>query len=302
MLAQIQRAVAASEASAEEARLSGGADAPLHHRRQPRIADPLTTIRGFAELYRQGAAGDVETSMARIESESTRMGGLSRTCCCWPNSMPSARWSSVGGPVGAGRRRGSRCAIRHSDACGRHGVLDGPGPEVIGDEARLRQVLGNLVANAPQHTPAGAPVTVRVGTAGDDAVLEVADQGPGMQSQDAQRVFERFTWPTRPAPGPVGGRTRSVDRRLPGARPWWAGDGDHRPGPGLLFPGRPAAGGGGRRRNRGQFSSASAALIFACASSRDSADGLRSTWAKPKSLRSRAGRRARAGAVPPVRR
>ncbi len=63
---------------------------------------------------------------------------------------------------------------------------------MIGDEARLRQVLGNLVANALQHTPESAGVTVRVGTDGDDAVLEVADEGPGMNAHDAQRVFERF--------------------------------------------------------------------------------------------------------------
>jgi two-component system, OmpR family, sensor kinase len=72
-------------------------------------------------------------------------------------------------------------------------VFDGPGtPEVLGDEARLRQVLGNLVANALQHTPDTAGVTVRVGTDGDNAVLEVCDEGPGMTIQDAQRVFERF--------------------------------------------------------------------------------------------------------------
>ena len=72
-------------------------------------------------------------------------------------------------------------------------VFDGPGtPEVLGDEARLRQVLGNLVANALQHTPETADITVRVGTDDDDAVLEVADEGPGMSQEDAQRVFERF--------------------------------------------------------------------------------------------------------------
>lgn len=72
-------------------------------------------------------------------------------------------------------------------------VLDGPGtPEVLGDEARIRQVLSNLVANALQHTPESADVTVRVGTDGDNAVLEVADQGPGMNQEDASRVFERF--------------------------------------------------------------------------------------------------------------
>jgi two-component system OmpR family sensor kinase len=72
-------------------------------------------------------------------------------------------------------------------------VFDGPGtPEVIGDEARLRQVLGNLVSNALQHTPETAGITVRVGTEGENAVLEVIDEGPGMSQEDAQRVFERF--------------------------------------------------------------------------------------------------------------
>jgi two-component system OmpR family sensor kinase len=63
---------------------------------------------------------------------------------------------------------------------------------VLGDEPRLRQVLSNLVVNALQHTPENADVIVRVGTDGDDAVLEIADQGPGMSREDASRVFERF--------------------------------------------------------------------------------------------------------------
>ena len=72
-------------------------------------------------------------------------------------------------------------------------VFDGPGtPEVLGDEPRILQVLSNLVANAIQHTPISAEVIVRVGTEGDDAVLEVTDKGPGMSQQDASRVFERF--------------------------------------------------------------------------------------------------------------
>jgi two-component system OmpR family sensor kinase len=72
-------------------------------------------------------------------------------------------------------------------------VVDGPGtPEVLGDEPRIRQVLSNLVVNALQHTPTSADVVIRVGTEGDDAVLEVADQGPGMSQEDASRVFERF--------------------------------------------------------------------------------------------------------------
>lgn len=66
---------------------------------------------------------------------------------------------------------------------------------VDGDEARLRQVLGNLVGNALKHTPDGTPVTVRVGVRPGDpryASVEVSDQGPGLSEDQARRVFERF--------------------------------------------------------------------------------------------------------------
>jgi two-component system OmpR family sensor kinase len=65
-------------------------------------------------------------------------------------------------------------------------------PVVLGDEARLRQVLSNLMTNALTHTPAGTPVTVEVATEPGWAVLSVRDQGPGLAPQEAQRVFERF--------------------------------------------------------------------------------------------------------------
>ena len=194
MLAQIQRAVASSEASAEKARLSEERMRRFITDASHELRTPLTTIRGFAELYRQGATGDIEMSMSRIESESKRMAGLVEDLLLLAQ-LDAQR------PLE--RRRVDLLALA-SDAV--HDAqstapsrtialefLDGPGtPEVLGDEARLRQVLGNLVANALQHTPAGTPVTVRVGTAGADAILEVADRGPGMQQQDAQRVFERF--------------------------------------------------------------------------------------------------------------
>jgi two-component system, OmpR family, sensor kinase len=68
-------------------------------------------------------------------------------------------------------------------------------PVVLGDEARLRQVVGNLVTNALTHTPTSARVTVTLAEeAGDPdvVVLSVADDGPGMAPEDAARVFERF--------------------------------------------------------------------------------------------------------------
>ena len=69
---------------------------------------------------------------------------------------------------------------------------------VPGDEARLRQVLANLLQNANRHTPPGTPVHVQVVDGDDEAVIEVADEGPGMPSDDASRVFERF-WRSDPS-------------------------------------------------------------------------------------------------------
>ena len=71
---------------------------------------------------------------------------------------------------------------------------------VHGDEARLRQVVGNLMNNALTHTPDGTLVEVHVhsGLLGGAnqaipaVVLDVIDHGPGLSSEQAQRVFERF--------------------------------------------------------------------------------------------------------------
>jgi len=67
---------------------------------------------------------------------------------------------------------------------------------VLGDEVRLRQVIGNLMSNALTHTPDATPVEVRIlsGTlyGAPGVVLEVADQGQGLATNQAERVFERF--------------------------------------------------------------------------------------------------------------
>jgi len=70
---------------------------------------------------------------------------------------------------------------------------DDPSVQVVGDEDRLRQVLGNLLSNARVHTPAGTHVTVRVRQEGDEAVIEVQDDGPGIPEPLRSRLFQRFT-------------------------------------------------------------------------------------------------------------
>jgi two-component system OmpR family sensor kinase len=75
---------------------------------------------------------------------------------------------------------------------GREIALETSPAVVVGDEARLRQVAANLVANAVVHTPPGTSVTVRTMVEGEDAVFEVADRGPGLSPVDADRAFEPF--------------------------------------------------------------------------------------------------------------
>jgi two-component system OmpR family sensor kinase len=72
-------------------------------------------------------------------------------------------------------------------------IPQGTGPLVVnGDEARLRQVVGNLMTNALVHTPAGTAVTLRLRGEQGQAVIEVADAGPGLAPEQVNRVFERF--------------------------------------------------------------------------------------------------------------
>jgi two-component system OmpR family sensor kinase len=194
MLAQIQRAVASSELSAEQARTSEDRMRRFITDASHELRTPLTTIRGFAELYRQGAATDIEMLMNRIESESRRMGLLVEDLLLLARldqQRPLEQHRVDLLMLASDAVHDARSTAPKRDITME--VLDGPGtPEVLGDEARLRQVLGNLVSNALQHTPESAGIAVRVGTSDGNAVLEVCDEGPGMTQDDANRVFERF--------------------------------------------------------------------------------------------------------------
>ena len=63
---------------------------------------------------------------------------------------------------------------------------------VLGDDARLRQVVRNLLDNAITHTPAGGTIEVRTAVQGGDALVSVADSGPGIPAEHSALIFERF--------------------------------------------------------------------------------------------------------------
>jgi two-component system OmpR family sensor kinase len=197
MLAHIETAFAARMAS--EARMRRFAADASHE-----LRTPLVTIRGFSELYRQGALStpeDVATAMGRIESEAKRMGTMvedllllarideQRPLQQKPADLLLLAHDAVVDTQASDRSRA--ITLRGLD-----GAAPGPAP-VLGDEAKLRQVLGNLVGNALRYTPEGTPIELGVGvrTAQDgtrQSVIEVRDHGPGVPDDEAARIFERF--------------------------------------------------------------------------------------------------------------
>lgn len=228
MLGQIEAAFAArtaSEAAARDAERAARAAESRARESEGRmrqfVADashelrtPLTTIRGFAELYRQvGTASPDEAArlVRRIEDEAARMGLLvedllllarldrERPLAQAPVELPVVVADSVHAARAVDPDRKIELEVR----------ANGIPLVVTGDDARLRQVVGNLLSNALTHTAAGTAVTVRLYAEPGTAVIEVADRGPGLSPEQSARVFERFyrvdSARTRPANGATGG-------------------------------------------------------------------------------------------------
>jgi two-component system OmpR family sensor kinase len=198
MLAQIESAFRAREASEAAARASEGRMRRFVADASHELRTPLTSIRGFAELYRQGAVDgpeDVARVMRRVEDSAAQMGVLVDDLLLLARldqQRPLERAPVDVVALAADAVHDARVMAPDRDIS-----LDVTAREaavVLGDEVRLRQVLSNLVSNALSHTPAGSPVDVRVEVApdGSEVRLSVRDHGPGLPAEDAQRVFERF--------------------------------------------------------------------------------------------------------------
>jgi two-component system, OmpR family, sensor kinase len=232
MLAHIEAAFRAQAQSETAARRSEERMRQFAADASHELRTPLTAIKGFAEYYRQrGGVGtngngqlpreDVDRIMQRVETEASRMGVLvedllllaridqERPLEHHPVDVLALAADAVQDARMIAPDRDVKLTVGHDTAF-----------LVVGDEARLRQVVGNLMNNALSHTPAGTPVEVhvhsgtlgwqtarnRLGPAGPvgmagpttgppwspAVVLEVVDHGPGMSAEQAQHVFERF--------------------------------------------------------------------------------------------------------------
>jgi two-component system OmpR family sensor kinase len=234
MLSQIETAFHAREESEAAAHESEERMRRFVADASHELRTPLTAIRGFAEYYRQrgglvrhwdreeaadaeggsGSRADAATSatgltpddldriMQRVEKEAARMGLLVEDLLLLARldqqrplaAQPVDLLSLAADAVHDARLLAPDRTIDLS-------VQPGAAFLVIGDEPRLRQVIGNLMSNALTHTPDGSPIEVSVSSGTVDpragnptpaVILDVTDHGPGMTAEQAHRVFERF--------------------------------------------------------------------------------------------------------------
>lgn len=184
------------------------------------LRTPLASIRGFSELSlramrqaqddesRQRIAMAVETteqSLERIQAQSLRMTTLVE------DLLLLARLDE-GQELVYGTVDLTRLAVEAVGDARPAGPdhawsieVDDEPVELAGDAARLNQVVANLLANARTHTPAGTEVTVSVAREGEDAVLRIHDDGPGIDPSVAPQLFERFARADRSRDRKTGG-------------------------------------------------------------------------------------------------
>jgi two-component system, OmpR family, sensor kinase len=194
MLDQIQGAFDEQKSALEAAERSEGRLRRFVADASHELRTPLTTVRGYADLYRAGGLTEPDalaTAMDRIGSESRRMGSL------LDDLLLLARLDQ-GRPlrtdaVDLGRLVDEAVAdMRVLEPDRVISVTLDRGVVVIGDQDRLRQVVGNLLANVRVHAGPGTPVEVGLTQDGGDAELRVVDHGPGIEPEDGARVFDRF--------------------------------------------------------------------------------------------------------------
>jgi two-component system OmpR family sensor kinase len=187
MLGHIERAF--SERAASEARLRRFIADASHE-----LRTPLSAVSAYAELFRRGARDrpdDLARAMSGIEREAARMAVLVDDLLLLARldqGRPLERKD-----VDLTELVGEAVETARAVEPDRRLELDATEPLVVqGDPGRLRQVIDNLLANVRAHTPAGAGATVRVARENGSAIVEVADEGPGLSEEQAGKVFDRF--------------------------------------------------------------------------------------------------------------
>lgn len=159
------------------------------------LRTPLAAVRGYAEITRKherGMSDDAQLALQRIEGAANRMAALvndllllarldeGREVTFAEVDLSMLVVESVADAQAAGREHPVGLELPEEPVC------------VHGDTLRLQQVIANLLANARVHTPEGTRIDVELAVEGEDAVLTIADNGPGIEPKLAEKLFARF--------------------------------------------------------------------------------------------------------------
>ena len=158
------------------------------------LRTPLTSIRGFAELHRQGAVPEGEKTkelISRIEKESIRMGALVEDLLMLARIDQSRELDIADVDLSNLVQE----AVSSAQAAGPdHPITSDIAGDIHtqADADKVYQVVTNLLGNARAHTPAGTAIHVSTYSTQDGSYVSVADKGPGLSAEDQAHIFERF--------------------------------------------------------------------------------------------------------------
>ena len=167
------------------------------------LRTPLVSVRGYAELYRQGALkkkSEVSEAMGRIEAEAIRMSSLVESLLTLARLDENQKLEAAPTDLAKLARD-----IISRDVPSKHKIslalLTLGGAKLPTDfslsaevnESQIRQVLVNLIENAKRFSPNKGSIEIALGQKTDDEVIiEVVDHGEGIPKQLRDKVFERF--------------------------------------------------------------------------------------------------------------
>lgn len=160
------------------------------------LRTPLTALKTVGEVALRGRGGDAAywEALASMLEEIERLAALVDGLLLLARA-DEGRLAPARAPVALDELVADTVALMQPLAEEKRqqiAVRIEPGVRAFGDRALLQQVLMNLLDNAVRHCPGGAHITVSTGGVAGSAVLEVADDGPGIAPGDRERVFDRF--------------------------------------------------------------------------------------------------------------
>jgi len=158
------------------------------------LRTPLASIRGYSELSLRDSSLPENTQLAleRIQAQSLRMTRLVEDLLLLAR-LDEGR-ELLHSEVDLTRVAVEALTDARPTGGDHEWSINVPDEPVLvsGDVGRLSQVVVNLLANARTHTPEGTTITVRVAAEGEDAVLSVSDNGPGIDPALREELFSRF--------------------------------------------------------------------------------------------------------------